>query len=224
MVAATMNTTVAGLQGRPVAAAAPTSGQLLAWSGSAWTPQGPYLPTTGGTITGTLSLSGAMTTPSLQTSGNAGSLINAAGRNVVTTYQYNGIGAFSAAWVTNSLAFLMGGVNCTVQMAFSGYVLMAASCQLATDSPNCSASVGVRYGTGTPPTHGQTGTPGTQVPGFGTTSAANANTNSLWTCWSQVGGLQGLTVGTTYWFDFMMSAVNAGSAYMQWASLQAIEI
>lgn len=57
MVQAVVQTTVTGLQGHPVTATAPTSGQSLTWSGSAWAGSGPFLPVAGGTLTGFLTVS-----------------------------------------------------------------------------------------------------------------------------------------------------------------------
>lgn len=47
MVQAVIATTVTGLQGRPVANTAPTTGQALAWNGSAYAPAGPFLTAAG---------------------------------------------------------------------------------------------------------------------------------------------------------------------------------
>lgn len=62
MVQAVVQTTVTGLQGHPIAATAPTTAnQALTWSGSAWAPGGPFLPLSGGVLTGPLTLAGNAT-------------------------------------------------------------------------------------------------------------------------------------------------------------------
>lgn len=54
MTQAVIQTTVTGMQGRPIATTVPANNQTYTWSGSAWTPTGPYLPLAGGVLTGAL--------------------------------------------------------------------------------------------------------------------------------------------------------------------------
>lgn len=54
MTQAVIQTTVTGLQGRPIATTAPTANQALTWTGSAWGTAGPFLPTAGGTVTNSI--------------------------------------------------------------------------------------------------------------------------------------------------------------------------
>lgn len=54
MTQAVIQTTVTGMQGRPIATTVPANNQAYTWSGSAWVPTGPFLPLAGGVITGTL--------------------------------------------------------------------------------------------------------------------------------------------------------------------------
>jgi hypothetical protein len=56
MVAATIPTTVTGIQGVPVSANAPAANQALGWNGTTWIPQGPFLPLAGGSLTGPVTL------------------------------------------------------------------------------------------------------------------------------------------------------------------------
>lgn len=56
MTQAVIQTTVTGMQGRPIATTVPANNQTYTWSGSAWTPTGPYLPIAGGVLTGALRL------------------------------------------------------------------------------------------------------------------------------------------------------------------------
>lgn len=60
MAQATIDTTVAGLQGVPISPAVPTAGQALVFNGTVWIPTNPpaNLPLSGGTLTGPLVLSG----------------------------------------------------------------------------------------------------------------------------------------------------------------------
>jgi hypothetical protein len=56
--------TVTGLQGRPIATTAPADGQALSWSaaGNVWTPvTPPFLPLSGGSLTGNLNVVGNLT-------------------------------------------------------------------------------------------------------------------------------------------------------------------
>jgi hypothetical protein len=73
--------TVTGLQGRPIATTAPADGQALTWSAAntIWQPvTPPFLPLSGGSLTGnltvggTLNVAGLTTVAALQASGNAG--------------------------------------------------------------------------------------------------------------------------------------------------------
>lgn len=54
MTQAVIQTTVTGMQGRPLSTTAPAANQAYTWSGSAWTPTGPFLPLAGGILTGAL--------------------------------------------------------------------------------------------------------------------------------------------------------------------------
>lgn len=56
MTQAVIQTTVTGMQGRPIATTAPAANQAYTWSGSAWVPTGPFLPLAGGILTGVLRL------------------------------------------------------------------------------------------------------------------------------------------------------------------------
>lgn len=56
MTQAVIQTTVTGMQGRPISATAPVANQAYTWSGSAWTPTGPFLPLAGGILSGPLRL------------------------------------------------------------------------------------------------------------------------------------------------------------------------
>lgn len=52
MTQAVIQTTVTGMQGRPIATTVPTANQAYTWSGTAWVPTGPFLPLAGGVVTG----------------------------------------------------------------------------------------------------------------------------------------------------------------------------
>lgn len=52
MTQAVIQTTVTGMQGRPIATTVPVANQAYTWSGTAWVPTGPYLPLAGGVVTG----------------------------------------------------------------------------------------------------------------------------------------------------------------------------
>lgn len=54
MTQAVIQTTVTGMQGRPIATTVPVANQAYTWSGTAWVPTGPFLPLAGGVLTGVL--------------------------------------------------------------------------------------------------------------------------------------------------------------------------
>lgn len=56
MTQAVIQTTVTGMQGRPIATTVPAANQAYTWSGTAWAPTGPFLPLAGGVVTGALRL------------------------------------------------------------------------------------------------------------------------------------------------------------------------
>lgn len=56
MTQAVIQTTVTGMQGRPIATTVPAANQAYTWSGTAWVPTGPYLPLAGGVVSGALRL------------------------------------------------------------------------------------------------------------------------------------------------------------------------
>lgn len=56
MTQAVIQTTVTGMQGRPIATTVPAANQAYTWSGTAWVPTGPFLPLAGGILTGALRL------------------------------------------------------------------------------------------------------------------------------------------------------------------------
>lgn len=56
MTQAVIQTTVTGMQGRPIATTVPAANQAYTWSGTAWAPTGPYLPLAGGVLSGPLRL------------------------------------------------------------------------------------------------------------------------------------------------------------------------
>lgn len=76
MAQATIATTVTGIQGHPVSNSAPSTGQALVFNGTQWAPDNStYLPTAGGTLTGSLTLTGTgvtLTAPAAQINGALG--------------------------------------------------------------------------------------------------------------------------------------------------------
>lgn len=226
MTAATINTTAIGLQGRPLAATAPTTNQLVGWNGTTWTPQGPYLPLTGATLTGNIVTSGNIQTTggTIQTPGNAGSFLNGAGVNIVSGRAQGSKSGLSTAFSTASLALVMAGMGLQFTPQVSGTVMLGFSCQIATDAVNANCNIVGFLGTGTPPTQGQAQT-GASF-GYGATLQGNANSVSMWVPWAQAGIWSGLTIGTTYWMDFAYcnNAGNGGRAYGQWAMCWVGEI
>lgn len=226
MTAATIATTVTGLQGRPISTIAPTANQALGWTGSAWLGTGPYLPITGGSISGNLTVTGAASAASVQTPGPSGTFLNGPGVNLITGRALAVYNLFSSPFTTTiNASFVMTGAQAVITPKTSGLIMCFASVQIANGSANSSTSVGIRIGTGAPPTAGQTGTPGNQAPGYGMGLQNTTNSVGIWVPWSQVGMAGNCTIGTQYWWDFMVGVSgNAATAYMQWGSLQLIEI
>jgi hypothetical protein len=219
MTAATINTTAIGLQGRPLAATAPTTNQLVGWNGTTWTPSGPYLPLTGGTLTGNLVTSGNIQTTGgiIESPGNAGSFLNGAGVNIVSGRAAVSKSGLSTAFLTSSTNLVMAGMACQFTPRVSGLVILGFSCQIATDTADANCNIVGFLGTGTPPTQGQAQT-GSSF-GYGATLQGNAYSISMWVPWAQAGVWSGLTIGTTYWTDIGLcnNSGAGGSAYAQWA-------
>lgn len=224
MVAATINTTVTGLQGRPLANTAPTVNQAVGWNGTSWLPQGPFLPLTGGTLTGNVVTSGNIHTTggSVQSTGNPGTYLNGAGVNIVSGRAAVNKSS-SVQFSTTNTSLTMVGVGAQFTPRVSGIVLLFVSTQIAVGSASTACNGGLFIGTGTPPSPGaaQTG----NSPGFGTTFAGNPYTAGMWVPWSQGAVFAGLTVGTQYWFDYAISNTGAaGTIYTQWSNLWVGEI
>lgn len=106
MVQAVVQTTVTGLQGIPITATPPTVNQSLTFNGTSWAGggpfmaanAGPFLPLTGGTVTGALNVNAQITTnANLNITGSAGANIGG-GMNVggaITAANYFGNGEVS---------------------------------------------------------------------------------------------------------------------------------
>lgn len=222
---ATVAVSIIGLQGRPLSNTAPTTNQALMWNGTAWLPGGPFLPLTGGTLTGNIITSGNIQTTagSIQSPGNGGSFINGTGYNIRT--QRGGItkGGLTTQFSTTSGSLVMCGIGGQFTPRTSGTIFLGTSCQIAVNVANCVCLACQLYGTGTPPAQGaaQTGS-GT---GYGTSFNANSNTGGVWVPWSQMSIVAGLTVGTTYWADIAISTANtATNAYAQWGMVWVTEL
>lgn len=225
MTAATINTTAVGLQGRPLANTAPTVNQLVGWNGTTWTPQGPFLPLTGGTLTGNITTTGSgsyvQTTGSgfIMSPGNAGSFLNGNGTNIVSGRAYQRTPALSTRFLTSSQPLVMCGIASQFTPRVSGTVIIACCASIATDGPNAAANVVPCLGTGTPPAQGAA-----QVGngfGYGSTLSGNGYSASMWVPWSHSGLWGGLSIGTTYWVDIAIcnNTGNGSSAYIQWAMI-----
>lgn len=218
MVAATINTTVTGLQGRPLANTAPTTNQAIGWNGTSWVPSGPFLPLTGGTLTGPLVTSGNIQTTggSVQV-GTAGNYMNGSGVNIISG-RANVTKSSSVQFQTSSTTLVMVGMNCQFTPVISGIVLLFCSTQIAVGNASTACNASMFIGTGTPPAQGAPNTG--SVPGYGSTFAGNPYTAGMWVPWSQGAVFGGLTLGTTYWFDYAICNTGAaGPVYTAWGNL-----
>lgn len=214
MTAATINTTVTGLQGNPVASTAPASNQALGWNGSSWVPQGPFLPLTGGTLTGNITTTGNIRTTggSLQSPGNAGALFNGAGNRVADAkplVAYTG----TTGWSFSSATPSMGGFGANVQYLprVTGLMLIMFRAIAWVNQPSYTLDFGVNYGTGSPPALG--------AAEAGTRTAINVQVqgSTIGNSYTHFSIRGGLTVGTNYWFDTVVWANAAGQYnYVTW--------
>lgn len=226
MAQATVAATVTGLQGRPLVATAPIANQALVWNGTNWAPAGPFVPLSGGSVTGNLAVTGSVNALTFQTSGNAGTFLNGAGTNVVTGRAFVTKGIFSSPFNTSSTSFVMAGANLLITPMVSGIVIFSASAQISNNANSGGASIGLRFGTGAAPTQGQAET-GNQIPGYGMgmQNSTNNLTQGTWAPWCQSGIAWNMTIGTQYWFDMMMaSTVSGGTSQLQWCSVTAMEV
>lgn len=247
MAQATIQTTVTGLQDIPVSATPPTVGQVLVFNGTSWVPSGAIngpLSITGALTAGSLNagaaaLSGPLTSTNnistsgnlavtgsgqVQSPGNAGSLINGSGYNLVSDRATaTRTGLATGAYSTTSTSQVMLGANCTFTPRTSGRVLITASAQIANGSASSGVAVAMAYGTGTPPTAGQALT-GNGL-GYGPTLINPSNVWAFFVPWASSAVLGGLTVGTTYWVDFTIQVYGgAGPALIQFFNLAVVEL
>lgn len=222
---ATVAVTVIGLQGRTLANTAPTTNQALMWNGTAWLPSGPFLPLTGGTLTGNIITSGNIvaSAANMFSPGAGGSYLNASGVNIRTGRAAVSKNGLSTQFTTASSALVMAGMAAQFTPQLSGTVFIGVSCQIAVNTASGNANACTLYGTGTPPAQGaaQVG----NAPGYGPSFQANANTGGVWVPWSQKSVSTGLTVGTQYWADLGLGTQGGpGNAYAQWCSIWVQEL
>lgn len=208
MVQATIQTTVTGIQTRPVNSTAPTTNQALGWNGSAWTPMGPYLALTGGTMTGAINTTGNIQTTGgvVQSPGNVGTFLNGAGVNVESGKANVSYQTTSFSNVFSGPTNVMGGLgpNMTMTPQITGRILVIFRAIAWVTNSSYTFDYSVNFGTGTPP--------GLNAAAVGTTMAINVqvtgfttgNTFTLMTMHPTA-----FTVGTTYWFD-TLNWTNAG--------------
>lgn len=246
MAQATIQTTVTGLQDTPVSATPPTVGQVLVFNGTSWVPSGAIngpLSITGALTAGSLNagaaaLSGPLTSTNnistsgnlavtgsgqIQSPGNAGALVNVNGTNLVSGRAFAQKNVLSTQFGTTSNSAIMCGADVQFTPRTSGTVMLSGSCQIANNTAGSNANVGIAYGSGTPPAQGAplTGNP----TGYGPTLGGN-NPANMWVPWSQCVIVSGLTIGTTYWVDFIITSNsnNGSTAFIQWASMWVAEI
>lgn len=146
MVQAVVQTTVVALQGSPISVTPPTAGQSLTWSGSAWGGSGPFLPVTGGTLTGSLTVN--TTNPTLNyrdtaTGVTAGGLWRAVVGGGSYTLQMN---SAAAGDFSSSLTMLQ--ITSAGAVTLSGPVTIPSS-GFAISLPNGGISIGGTFTGGT---------------------------------------------------------------------------
>jgi hypothetical protein len=178
-----------------------SNGQVLTMGAStpAWANSGTLTDVTisagaGISVTGTCNITTTGTCTVAQSLGNA-------------TVQSNGSSSNSG-----STSYIMSGLGsgCHITPTYSGRVLLVLSGTIANNTASDAFQYQLRYGTGSAPAAGATGSPGTQVgitiPGGG--GAANANVSFPL---SISGIVTGLTPGTAYWFDANYESIVGGT-------------
>jgi hypothetical protein len=124
-----------------------------------------------------------------------------------TSLQSSGSASNSASTV-----FTMAGLgsSCHITPTYSTRILVGFWGQISNNTTSDAFQYQLRFGTGTAPTAGTTGSPGTQI---GVTTAggggtANANVNFA----LSIGGVvTGLTPGTAYWLDINYESIVGGT-------------
>lgn len=222
MVQATIQTTVTGIQTRPVVSTAPTNNQVLTWNGSAWTPQGPYLPLTGGTMSGAINTTGNIQTTggSIQSPGSAGTFLNGAGINVETGKPNVSYQTTNFSNVFNGSTNVMGGLgpNMILTPQVTGRVLVIYRCIAWNTNSAYTFNFGVNYGTGTPPA--------LNAVAVGTTIAINVQVTEFTTgnTFTLMSFQTGLTVGAAYWFDTLNWTSSPGGGTYNYINFYASEV
>ena len=109
---------------------------------------------------------------------------------------------------TTSTSYVQGGANLTFAPRLSGRVLIIWNAIIFNSTISDGIEVGLTYGTGaTGPSKGAAQTGTIIVQNLGISSEVTAGIQAPLCV---VGFVGGLTVGTTYWFDFIQQAVTAG--------------
>jgi hypothetical protein len=228
MTQATLDTTVSGLQGNPISPAAPQTGQLLVWSGTAWVPAS--------IINGNLTVNGLLAAPSvngnLTATGNlAGANVNATGTvqganfqnaqgiNTITGRAFMQTQDINQIYTITSSSAVMAGFGSTYQITprVSGIVLVSAYTLVSNSIANQNTNMNINYNavaSQAAPVQGAAGT-GNSLPGVNMTNLC-AEPGALFPL-QKVGLVTGLTIGATYWFDFVIWLGGSGPAnYNYW--------
>lgn len=229
MAQATIDTTVAGLQGTPISATPPTVGQILVFNGTAWVPgsniNGP-LTVAGGltagslaaataSLTGGLTAAGNVTTTGagvVQTPGPAGQLVNANGDNLVSgraRASSQGANQFPNFGATAPTQF---GFNCVLTPRTSGVILVMTTGRFGSLGAVVSGLAHqLAYGTGAAPSQGAAASG--NAFGFQNYTVAPVQSDGT-TLPIALMSFIVLNPGTTYWFDMQVWVGASGQSIL----------
>ena len=185
-----------------------------------------FSPTTGAVV-GSLNTAHANTFTALQTFGNyisfGGAQLNVSSLATGNIVKYNGTNwvnhsynygqASNVSYSTTSTTAVMLGAGFSLTPTANTIVKLTMTGLLYNSVLLDTVSIGVQYGTGFPPAAGAAQT-GTNVLNMGPfTNGQVASTAGVPVSASVV--ISGLTIGTSYWFDFYLAAGGGGTAYLK---------
>jgi len=193
MVAATIQTTVTGIQGYPVATLAPAANQALTWNGNAWAPACPVAlsPLTianGGT--------GAATAAAALSALGGLPRVRASRATII-------LGGQPSFASTSPIMGGWGNSGFVITPSVTGTVLFSLQSFIYNSLAGAATYWGLAYGSGTPPTQGSPAT-GT---GLGQVAFVTGFADQTFPCIC-TGLATGLTLGTQYWFDARMQVLS----------------
>lgn len=230
MAQATIDTTVAGLQGTPISATPPTVGQILVFNGTAWVPgsaiNGPLSVagqiTAGGlVVNGPSTFNGNVTTPNnvlvtgsgtIQSPGPAGQLVNANGDNLVSGRARASSQGANQFPNFGAIAPTQFGFNCVLTPRTSGVILVMTTGRFGSLGAVVSGLAHqLAYGTGAAPSQGAAASG--NAFGFQNYTVAPVQSDGT-TLPIALMSFIVLNPGTTYWFDMQVWVGASGQSIL----------